>query len=165
MQHPLVDYSAIPAHTRDAESGRGRRWFPDSSGWGSHHVFFRYCPPALHTNTVDGRAFMASPVWPEGRRPTEVTLGHLDWGSLVEASAVADGPHWPSGFRAATLPPPQAVAALLASAGATLPRARSGDFAQLGCWALSALATAWSAEMGLAPVSYTHLTLPTNREV
>ena len=42
------------------------------------------------------------------------------------------------------------MAALLASAGVSLPRARSGDFAQLGCWALAVLATAWSAEMGLA---------------
>ena len=39
---------------------------------------------------------------------------------------------------------------LLASAGVSLPRARSGDHSQLGCWALAVLATAWAAELGLA---------------
>ena len=60
----LVDYSGLPDRTRDEEGGRGRRWCPDSSEWGSHHVVFQHLPRALHTGTVDGRAFMAFPVWP-----------------------------------------------------------------------------------------------------
>jgi len=63
---------------------------------------------------------------------------------------VAESPHWPAGLRAATLPPPRAVAAVLASAGVSVERARTGDHGQLGCWGLAVLATAWSAEMGLA---------------
>ena len=44
----------------------------------------------------------------------------------------------------------RAVAAVLASAGVSAERARSGDHSQLGCWALAVLATAWAAELGLA---------------
>jgi len=44
VRRPLVDYAAVPAETHAAESGRGRRWYPDSSQWGSHIVVFRHCP-------------------------------------------------------------------------------------------------------------------------
>ena len=145
-----MDYTEIPARTLDEEGGRGRRWLPDTAEWGSRHVVFRHLPPMLNTTTTDGRGFMASPLWPKSRHPSSVTLGELHWPSLALASAVADGPHWPSGLRPATLPPPRAVAAVLAAAGVSVERARSGDHGQLGCWALAVLATAWSAEMGLA---------------
>ena len=42
------------------------------------------------------------------------------------------------------------MAAVLASAGVSAERARAGDHGQLGCWVLAVLATAWSAELGLA---------------
>ena len=52
--------------------------------------------------------------------------------------------------RARPISADQAVAAVLASAGVSVERARAGDHGQLGCWGLAVLATAWSAEMGLA---------------
>ena len=62
-------------------------------------------------------------------------------------------PKDPAGPRACApppSPPAHAVAAALASTGVSVPRARSGDRSQLGCWAMAVLATAWSAELGLA---------------